>query len=67
MLGQGAYGKVYRGQNKQTGELFALKVVDYSEDKSQGIPSQILREISALKELGELEHPNLVKLLEVIP
>ena len=58
---------MYKGVNQATGEHFALKVTDYSEDRSQGIPSQILREISALKELGRNNHPNLVKLLEVIP
>ena len=50
-----------------TGEYYALKVIDYSDDKNQGIPSQILREISALRELGELNHQNLVQLKDVIP
>jgi cyclin-dependent kinase 3/cyclin-dependent kinase 2 len=47
--------------------MFALKENDYSEDSTQGIPAPILREISSLKELGQLNHPNLVQLLDVIP
>jgi len=42
-------------------------VTDYSKDRTQGIPAQVLREISALRELGNLDHPNLVKLIDVIP
>jgi len=67
LLGKGAYGKVYKGTNEQTGELFALKITDYTEERCQGIPAQVLREISALKELGEHNNPNLVKLQTVIP
>lgn len=47
--------------------MFALKITDYTADRCQGIPAQVLREISALKELGEHNHPNLVKLQQVIP
>lgn len=39
LIGKGAYGKVYKGVNRTTGEMYALKVTDYSEDKTQGIPA----------------------------
>ena len=51
----------------QTGEAFALKITDYADERCQGIPAQVLREISALQELGEQNHPNLVQLINVIP
>jgi hypothetical protein len=34
LIGKGAYGKVYKGVNQITGEQYALKVTDYSEDKT---------------------------------
>lgn len=66
-MGQGAYAKVYKGVNKNTGEIFALKITDFKEDRNNGIPSHLLREISALNELGQLDHPNLVKLITQVP
>ena len=65
-ISKGAYGSVYKGVDMVTGDVFALKITDFEEDKCQGIPSQLLREISALRELGELNHPNLVQLLKVM-
>jgi serine/threonine protein kinase len=65
LLGRGAYGQVYKGENTLTGEIYALKMIDFY-DKSQGVPSYLLREMSALQQLGELNHPNIVKLLDII-
>ena len=48
--------------DKQTGEFFALKKIRL-ESEDEGIPSTAIREISLLKELN---HPNIVKLTEVI-
>jgi hypothetical protein len=47
--------------------LFALKIIDFADERCQGIPAQVLREISALRELGDQNHPNLVRLYRVIP
>jgi len=66
-LGQGAFAKVFKGVNRETGEVYAIKITDFHEERSQGIPSQLLREISALTELGMMNHPNLVKLESVVP
>jgi len=47
--------------------VFALKITDFKDDRSNGIPSHLLREISALNELGQLHHPNLVRLVSQVP
>mmetsp|Transcript_83859 Transcript_83859/g.125720 ORF Transcript_83859/g.125720 Transcript_83859/m.125720 type:complete len:90 (+) Transcript_83859:54-323(+) len=61
-LGEGTYGVVYKARDKGTNELYALKKIRLvSED--EGIPSTAIREISLLK---ELQHPNIVKLHDVI-
>jgi len=61
-IGEGTYGKVYRCVNKETKELFALKKI-YLNSEEEGIPSTAIREIALLK---ELDHPNVVKLHNVI-
>jgi serine/threonine protein kinase len=53
---------VYKGVFKGTGETVALKKTKI-ENYNDGIPSTTLREISILH---ELEHPNIVKLRDVI-
>ncbi|CAG9770178.1 unnamed protein product [Ceutorhynchus assimilis] len=61
-VGEGTYGVVYKGKNKKTGELVAMKRIRL-ENEDEGIPSTALREMSLLK---ELRHPNIVSLIEVI-
>uniref|UniRef100_A0A7S1FFA2 Cyclin-dependent kinase 2 homolog n=1 Tax=Noctiluca scintillans TaxID=2966 RepID=A0A7S1FFA2_NOCSC len=60
-VGEGTYGIVYKAQDLQ-GEIFALKTIRL-EAEDEGIPSTAIREISLLK---ELQHPNVVKLCDVI-
>ncbi len=31
MLGEGAYGKVYLVRKKTTGDLYAMKIIDYAD------------------------------------
>lgn len=52
----GTYGVVYKGRNKKTGKIVALKKIRI-ENEDEGVPSTALREISSLK---ELQHPNIV-------
>ena len=60
-VGEGTYGIVYKAQDS-AGEVFALKTIRL-EAEDEGIPSTAIREISLLK---ELQHPNIVKLCDVI-
>ncbi|VVC90445.1 unnamed protein product [Leptidea sinapis] len=61
-IGEGTYGVVYKGKNKTTGQFVAMKKIRLEAD-DEGIPSTAIREISLLKELN---HPNIVKLEDVL-
>ncbi|XP_075758045.1 cyclin-dependent kinase 2 isoform X2 [Pelodiscus sinensis] len=61
-IGEGTYGVVYKAKNKATGEVVALKKIRL-DTETEGVPSTAIREISLLKELN---HTNIVKLLDVI-
>ena len=56
-IGEGTYGVVYKGKNKKTQKLVALKKIRL-ENEEEGIPSTAIREVSLLK---ELKHPNIVE------
>ncbi|KAK3553985.1 hypothetical protein QTP70_019029 [Hemibagrus guttatus] len=57
-LGDGAFGKVYKAQNKQTGILAAAKVID---TKTEEELEDYMVEIDIL---ASCDHPNIVKLLD---
>jgi len=61
-IGEGTYGVVYKARNRLTGGHVALKKIRL-EAEDEGIPSTAIREISILK---ELQHPNIVRLHDVI-
>jgi cyclin-dependent kinase 2 len=61
-VGEGTYGVVYKAEDTQTGAIIALKKIRL-EHEDEGIPSTSIREISLLKELN---HPNIVRLHDVI-
>eukprot|EP00922_Rhytidocystis_sp_ex-Travisia-forbesii_P033722 GHVS01050094.1.p1 GENE.GHVS01050094.1~~GHVS01050094.1.p1 ORF type:complete len:302 (+),score=32.92 GHVS01050094.1:515-1420(+) len=60
-IGEGTYGVVYKAQDNN-GDMYALKKIRL-EAEDEGIPSTAIREISLLK---ELQHPNIVRLCDVI-
>jgi len=61
-IGEGTYGVVYKAKDKATKELYALKKIRL-ESEDEGIPSTAIREIALLK---ELQHPNIVRIHDVI-
>eukprot|EP01017_Pseudomicrothorax_dubius_P002192 TRINITY_DN0_c914_g1_i5.p1 TRINITY_DN0_c914_g1~~TRINITY_DN0_c914_g1_i5.p1 ORF type:complete len:307 (+),score=87.75 TRINITY_DN0_c914_g1_i5:50-970(+) len=61
-LGEGTYGVVYKARDKQTKDIYAIKKIRL-ESEEEGIPSTAIREIALLK---ELQHPNIVRLVDVI-
>jgi len=61
-IGEGTYGVVYKARDKLTGQFVALKKIQL-ETESEGVPSTAIREIALLK---ELEHKNVVQLLDVV-
>merc|ERR1719278_747147 len=61
-IGEGTYGVVFKGKNKKTGEIVAMKKIRL-ESEEEGVPSTAIREVSLLKELN---HPNIVRLQDVI-
>jgi len=61
-IGEGTYGVVFKGKNKKTGEIVAMKKIRL-DSEDEGVPSTAIREISLLK---ELQHPNIVGLMDVL-
>ncbi|RRT85999.1 hypothetical protein BHE74_00043464 [Ensete ventricosum] len=61
-VGEGTYGKVYKAQDKATGQLVALKKTRLEMDE-EGIPPTALREISLLQLLSRSIY--IVRLLNV--
>eukprot|EP01119_Soliformovum_irregulare_P015331 TRINITY_DN4305_c0_g1_i2.p1 TRINITY_DN4305_c0_g1~~TRINITY_DN4305_c0_g1_i2.p1 ORF type:complete len:332 (-),score=85.85 TRINITY_DN4305_c0_g1_i2:229-1224(-) len=61
-LGEGTYGIVYKAKDRTTGAFVALKKIRL-DSQDEGVPATSIREISLLK---ELDHPNIVKLEDVM-
>ncbi|KAL7752944.1 cyclin-dependent kinase 5 [Sorochytrium milnesiophthora] len=61
-LGEGTYGIVYKAQNRETGDIVALKRIRL-DNEEEGVPCTAIREISLLK---ELKHINIVRLHDVL-
>ncbi|KAL8092303.1 hypothetical protein AgCh_034559 [Apium graveolens] len=57
LLGEGGFGKVFKGKLKETGEVLAIKQLD--SDGSQGIREFVVEMMT----LSLVDHPNLVKLV----
>lgn len=64
VIGNGAYGTVYKATDKNSGQTVALKRVriPLTED---GLPTSTVREIATLKSLEHHEHPHIVRLLDI--
>jgi len=64
-IGAGTYGQVYMARNKETNEVVALKKVRMDNEK-EGFPITAIREIRILKQLNRMDHPNVVRLKEIV-
>ena len=47
-IGEGTYGVVYKGRNKESGQTIALKKITL-EQEEEGVPCTTIREIALLK------------------
>lgn len=63
LLGEGFFGKVYKGINKKNGEACAIKVIDKENLQRQDLES-LIREIEILKKC--IQHRNIVKIRDSI-
>ena len=61
-IGEGTYGQVYLARDVRDGALVALKRVRMDNER-EGFPITAIREIKLLK---RLEHPNVIRLKEIV-
>ena len=59
-IGEGAYGKIYKVRNKQSGDIRAMKQITKTKIQDMG------KFQTEIKILSMLDHPNIVRLFEVI-
>ena len=59
-IGEGSYGKIYKVKNKQSGDIRAMKQITKSKIKD------ISKFQTEIKILSMVDHPNIVRLFEVI-
>ena len=62
-IGEGTYGQVYKARCKDTEQIVAMKKIRVHHGKDWGMPPTVIREIKILK---RLQHPNLVRMMEVV-
>jgi mitogen-activated protein kinase 15 len=60
-VGQGAYGQVWKAKNKKTGSICALKKI-YEAFRNPSDAQKAYREIRYLQ---KLDHPSIIKLLNI--
>jgi Protein kinase domain len=60
LLGEGSFGKVYKVVHRESGQLFAIKVVSKERMRHSSFLKQISNEIMLMQ---GLDHPNIVRLL----
>ena len=62
IIGEGAYGKVFKAQAKDDGRVVAIKKFKQDEDEDPHVRKTMMREIKVLK---EFRHVNIVNLRDV--
>jgi len=61
-IGEGTYGTVWRARCRRTGQTVAMKRVVLRNER-EGFPVTAIREVRALR---RLQHPNVVRLVDVV-
>ncbi|XP_077288698.1 cyclin-dependent kinase 4 [Arctopsyche grandis] len=65
LIGTGAYGTVFKAEDSlNPGVMVAMKKVRVTMVED-GVPLSTLREIALLKQIESIQHPNIVRLLDV--
>ncbi|XP_048233374.1 CBL-interacting serine/threonine-protein kinase 9 [Ricinus communis] len=62
-LGEGSFAKVKFAKNVETGDSFAIKIIDREHVLRNKMVEQLKREISTMK---LIKHPNVIKIFEVM-
>jgi len=68
-IGRGCFGDVFKGQNKTTGEIVAVKMVRLEMIKMfQGVFDQerLMKEIQLMQDLSKNPHENIVKFYDYV-
>jgi protein-serine/threonine kinase len=68
LIGKGAYGRVFKGLNRRTGGMVAIKIIDIDSDDYERMEttglSDTLREINILQQLGDSRARPYVNIIE---
>ncbi|CAF3459513.1 unnamed protein product [Rotaria sp. Silwood1] len=64
IIGQGAYGCVFKSRNVTTNETVAIKKMSILRTRD-GLPPTVIREAALLKRVDKVDNDNLIKLKEV--
>ncbi|KAK9723664.1 hypothetical protein RND81_05G016500 [Saponaria officinalis] len=63
LLGYGAFAKVYRARNVNTGQSVAVKIVSKIKVEKKNMATHLKREVSVMQ---RLRHPNIIRIIEVL-
>jgi calcium-dependent protein kinase len=61
-LGEGAFGEVYKCENRRTGEARAVKILKRNIFTNPRVKEQFLQEFNILKKTS---HPNIIRIYEI--
>ncbi|KAH6709584.1 serine/threonine protein kinase, STE family, PAK/STE20-related [Leptodontidium sp. MPI-SDFR-AT-0119] len=72
LIGKGSFGRVYKGKSVKTAAVVAVKIIDIDESdtinpRNADSYSEFLKEINALRVLGEKNAKNINLVIEALP